>query len=247
MKVKQWMMTIFVILGIFLIFYFLKERFTNSVWNAWNLPLSGRIIYLDAGHGGVDGGAEHGDAVEKVIALSITKKLRDYLQQQGALVLMTRETDKDLADEDTKGLSRRKVLDLKRRVELINSSDTDLYISIHLNSIPSSRWRGAQTFYSNRFIENKIVAEFIQEEFISQLGNTERKAKRINNIYLLESTKKPGALVEAGFLSNPEERDLLMDENYQEKIAFAIYSGIMRYFTDEQEKRLEQEKTKDLE
>lgn len=242
MKAKQWIITILLVTGIFLIFDFIKDRIVNTVWNSWSLPLSGKIIYLDPGHGGVDGGAEHGDAVEKEIALEVAKKLKDYLQQQGALVLMTRETDQDLADEGTKGLSQRKVIDLKRRANLINESKADLFISIHLNSIPSHRWRGAQTFYSTRFIENKIAAEFIQEELIETLENTNRKAKPLNNIYLLKSAKKPGVLVEIGFLSNPEERELLMKDDYQEKVAVGIYRGVMRYFTDEKEKLLEEEK-----
>ena len=88
--------------------------FDQSTWDSWNLPLSGKIIYIDPGHGGPDGGAEKGKAIEKDIALSVSLKLRDYLQQQGALVLMTREYDYDLADKDTKGLSRRKTEDLHR-------------------------------------------------------------------------------------------------------------------------------------
>ena len=223
--------------------YLIQERLQGqNAWNAWNLPLTGSIIYIDPGHGGADGGAESGDAVEKDIALSISKKLRDYLQQQGALVLMTRETDKDLADEDIRGLSRRKTQDLHRRAEMINKSKADFFISIHLNSIPSSRWRGAQTFYSERYIENKIVAEMIQEELVDNLENTNRKAKPINHVYLLKTVKKPGVLVEVGFLSNPEERDLLMDDKYQEKVAVSIYEGVMRFYTNEREQKVKEEK-----
>lgn len=224
-----------------IIFAIQNQYFQFMPISSWNLPLSGRIIYLDPGHGGPDGGAEHGEAVEKEIALSIALKLRDYLQQQGAFVLMTREEDFDLADEDTRGLSRRKSEDLRRRVKMINDSDAELYISIHLNAMPSSRWRGAQTFYSTRYLENKVIAEFIQEEIKDNLDNTNRNAKPINNIYLLKNAKKPGALVEVGFLSNHEERELLLQDGYQEKIAASIYEGIMRYFTEEKTARLEKE------
>ncbi|MCU9615181.1 N-acetylmuramoyl-L-alanine amidase CwlD [Caldibacillus lycopersici] len=244
MNRKKWITLGMGIIGIALLIYVIQDRFISMTWNAWNLPLSGRIIYIDPGHGGPDGGADNGDAVEKDIALEISKKLRDYLQEQGALVLMTRSKDTDLADEDTRGLSRRKVEDLHRRVDLINESEADLFISIHLNSIPSSRWHGAQTFYGTRYVESKIAAELIQEELVDKLENTDRVAKSINNVYLMKSTKKPGVLVEVGFLSNPTERDLLMQEGYQDKIAASIYEGVSRYFTnelDEKQKLEEQE------
>jgi N-acetylmuramoyl-L-alanine amidase len=242
---RNWLIALS-IMALGVIIFLVQDRLFNfTSWKSWNLPLSGRIIYIDAGHGGPDGGAENGDAVEKDIALSISQNLRDYLQQQGALVLMTREEDTDLADRDTKGLSKRKVQDLHRRVEKINDSEADFFVSIHLNSIGSSRWSGAQTFYSTRFVENKVAAELIQEELIDNLENTDRAAKQINNVYIIKSAKKPGVLVEAGFLSNPTERDLLMSEDYQDKIAVSIYEGIMRYYTNEKDDRMKKEKTVD--
>ncbi|MBS4175664.1 N-acetylmuramoyl-L-alanine amidase CwlD [Bacillus sp. FJAT-49736] len=217
---------------LFLLFQF--QFFQKDTWDSWNLPLSGKVIYLDPGHGGPDGGAGDSDALEKEIALKISLKLRDFLQEQGALVLMTRETDKDLAGE-VRGYSRRKVEDLKRRLELINDSDADLYISIHLNSIPSPRWSGAQTFYSPHLIENKRIAKFIQDELIRNLGNTDRQAKMLQNVYIVKNSEKPGALVEVGFLSNAQERQNLKSDVYQEKVSASIYNGIMRYFTNEKD------------
>lgn len=238
---KKWIFICLMSVAIGFFIYFIQERFLEkNTWNAWNLPLTGRIIYIDPGHGGVDGGAENGEAVEKDIALSISKKLRDYLQQQGALVLMTREDDVDLADEDTRGFSRRKTEDLRRRVELINDSEADYFISIHLNAIPSSRWYGAQTFYHEKYIENKIAAELIQEELVKNLDTT-RKAKSISHVYILKKAKKPGALVEVGFLSNPGEQKKLLSEAYQEKVAASIYEGIIRYFTEEMEQKKKEE------
>ncbi|WP_445613349.1 N-acetylmuramoyl-L-alanine amidase CwlD [Geobacillus sp. YF-1] len=199
----------------------------------WNLPLSGRIIVLDPGHGGPDGGAVGGEVLEKEIALSVAKKLRDYLQQQGALVLMTRETDRDLASPSTRGYSRRKTEDLRERTALINQAEADLFISIHLNAIPSPRWRGAQTFYYGSLIENKRLAKFIQAELRRNLENTDRSAKMIDTVYLLKHAKIPGALVEVGFLSNPDERELLASDHYQTKLAASIYKGVLRYFSNE--------------
>jgi N-acetylmuramoyl-L-alanine amidase len=209
------------------------QFFPRDSFDSWNLPLSGKIIYLDPGHGGPDGGAEGPGAVEKDIALEVALRLRDYLQEQGALVLLTREGDTDLADPGLKGLSRRKTADLKKRLKLINESNADLFISIHLNAIPSPRWRGAQTFYSPHLAGNKRAATFIQAELINSLENTDRHAKIIQNVYIIKNANKPGALVEIGFLSNPSERKLLKQADYQEKVAIAIYRGIMRYFTNE--------------
>ncbi|WLR54997.1 N-acetylmuramoyl-L-alanine amidase CwlD [Mesobacillus subterraneus] len=221
--------------GLAVLFLILQYDFTeHDSWESWNLPLSGKIIYLDPGHGGVDPGAGEEEPFEKDIALNVTLKLRDYLQQQGALVVMTRETDVDLADKGLKGYSKRKVQDLKRRLDLINDSEADFFATIHLNAIPSSKWKGAQTFYSTNYKENKRAAKLIQDEMRRNLENTDRDAKAANSIYLLKHTNKPGVLVEIGFLSNPQEAENLKNEAYQEKVAASIYEGMLRYFTDEQ-------------
>ena len=148
---------------------------------------------------------------------------------------MTRDTDTDLADPDTRGYSRRKVEDLKKRIKMINDSDNDFFVSIHLNAIPSSQWSGAQTFYAPHYKENAKAAKFIQEELRKNLGNTNRKAKPLDRVYILKNSKKPGVLVEVGFLSNPGEKANLKKESYQDKIAESIYRGIIRYFTNEKE------------
>jgi N-acetylmuramoyl-L-alanine amidase len=217
------------IILLFLIQYKILEKDT---WESWNLPLTGKIIYLDPGHGGPDGGAGDKNALEKDIALDVSLMLRDYFQEQGALVILTRDEDKDLAPEGTKGYSRRKVEDLHKRLKLINSSEADLFLSIHLNSIPSSRWSGAQTFYNPKYKENKALAKSIQGELVRNLENTDRAAKGIQNVYILKNAKKPGALVEIGFLSNPEERANLMKTDYQEKVAASIYEGVLKYLTE---------------
>jgi N-acetylmuramoyl-L-alanine amidase len=224
------------ILGLFALFLLLQHDFIeDNSWNSWNLPLSGKIILLDPGHGGPDGGAGTGKTLEKDIALEITLKVRNYLQQQGALVIMTRVTDKDLAATETRGYSRRKVEDLKKRLLMINNYDNDFFVSIHLNAIPAARWSGAQTFYAPHYQENAKAAKFIQEELRKNLGNTTRKAKPISSIYILKNAKKPGVLVEVGFLSNPKEKANLKKDSYQEKIAISIYQGIIRYYTNEKE------------
>jgi N-acetylmuramoyl-L-alanine amidase len=222
------------ITGLILLFILFQYQFLdNDSWKPWSLPLSGKIVILDPGHGGPDGGADSGEIFEKDIALEVSLKLRDYLQEQGALVVMTRETDTDLAAADTRGYSRRKVEDLKKRVELINSSEADLFISIHLNAIPSPKWSGAQTFYYRTYKENEELAKFVQDELRTNLENTSRKAKSINSVFLLKNANKPGALVEIGFLSNHAEKQLLVQEHYQDKVAASIYKGILRYASNE--------------
>lgn len=221
-------------IGLIMLFLIITLKFIeDDSWNAWNLPLTGKIIVLDAGHGGMDGGANFESIQEKEISLAVTKKIQDFLQEQGALVLLTREDDSDLASDGTKGIRNRKREDLQNRVKVINESEADLFLSIHLNAFPSRSSSGAQTFYTNRYLENKQAAEFIQQEIIRNLENTSRQPRVIQNIYLMANATKPGALVEIGFISNAAERQNLIQESYQEKIAAAVYKGILRYFTED--------------
>jgi N-acetylmuramoyl-L-alanine amidase len=208
---------------------------STRTWSHWTLPLSGKIIAIDAGHGGVDGGAESlTGIVEKDITLKLALQVRDYLQQAGALVIMTRENDYDLASPSTKGFSRRKTEDLINRAKLVTKHNADLLVTIHLNSVPSSRWRGAQTFYYPKREESKRLATFIQEEIRLNMNNTDRVANTASTVYLLKILPIPTALVEVGFLSNPEEAQLLSSDVYQRKLAASIYRGILRYNSGEQ-------------
>lgn len=232
---KKWKVILFM-LGLTVLFFVLQYDFLeDNTWKPWNLPLSGKVILIDPGHGGPDGGAGDKNALEKDIALNVSLKIKDYLEEQGALVMMTREEDKDLAKKSTSGYSKRKTEDLKKRLNIINESDADLFISVHLNSIPSPRWSGAQTFYAPHYKENARAAKFIQDEFKKNLKNTIREAKPINNVYIIKHAKRPGVLVEVGFLSNPAERANLKKSSYQDMLAESIYLGVLRYFSHEKE------------
>ncbi|WP_068783669.1 N-acetylmuramoyl-L-alanine amidase CwlD [Paenibacillus phocaensis] len=208
---------------------------TKRAWNYWSLPLAGQIIALDAGHGGPDGGASSKQGlIEKDINLAVSLYLRDYLQQAGAVVVMTREEDRDLAEAGTKSYSKRKTEDLKTRVRFIQEQQADLLVSIHMNSIPSPRWRGAQTFYYPNHEDSANLAALVQEELRRNLENTDRVANRSDKkVYLLEAVNIPSVLVEVGFLSNPGEAELLGSESYQRKVAASIYQGILRYYSGE--------------
>ncbi|RKD22665.1 N-acetylmuramoyl-L-alanine amidase CwlD [Ammoniphilus oxalaticus] len=204
----------------------------NNSWTAWSLPLSGAIIAIDPGHGGFDGGAVSRDGlIEKDVALDISLYLRDFLQQAGALVIMTREEDVDLSQGGK--LGQRKREDIHRRVKMVNESEADMMVSIHLNAIPSPRWYGAQTFYFPSKQENQTLAFLIQDEIKDKLENTDRFAKKIGNVYLLKNVEMTAALVEVGFLSNPGEAAKLSSVKYQKSMANAIYQGILRYYSDE--------------
>ncbi|WP_221569156.1 N-acetylmuramoyl-L-alanine amidase CwlD [Alkalihalobacillus sp. TS-13] len=234
-KRKKWLIWGLIGFCAALLLYVIQQQLhSNDSWSTWSLPLTGKIIVLDAGHGGVDGGAVgKGNVQEKDIALDISLKLRDYLQQAGALVIMTRETDKDLASDGTKRIRNRKTEDLLKRTEIVNTSEADMFVSIHLNAIPSTRWYGAQVFYNPAIEENEKLAKLIQEQIRSNLENTTRKAKPISTVYMVRKAEIPGSLVEVGFLSNPNERELLKSKLYQTKLAASIYQGILRYYANE--------------
>lgn len=205
-------------------------------WSYWTLPLSGKTIAIDAGHGGVDGGAvSRQGVIEKDLNLAIAIYLRDYLQQAGAVVVMTREGDYDLASGDAHAYSKRKTEDLKRRATLIKEHRPTAVISIHMNSIPSERWSGAQTFFHpDNHPDNHVLATLIQDEIKRNLENTTRVAAVVKDVYLLKALEDiPTALVEVGFLSNPGEAVRLADAEYQRKVAASIYQGILRFSAGE--------------
>lgn len=202
----------------------------------WTLPLSGQTIALDAGHGGADGGAvSKSGAVEKDLNLAIALYLRDYLQQAGAMVVMTREGDYDLASGDANAYSKRKTEDLKRRAALIRDSKPAAFVSIHMNSIPSDKWSGAQTFFHpDAHPDNRTLAAFIQDEIRRNLENTTRIAAVKRDVYLMKALEGiPTALVEVGFLSHPGEAARLADARYQREVAASVYRGILRYMSGE--------------
>lgn len=199
--------------------------FTKAKSNKSNLRLLTKVIYLDAGHGGRDPGSTYKNIYEKDINLSIVKCLKQYLEQEGAIVYLTRSGDYDLNSNK----SDRKKSDLNNRAYAINSSNADIYISIHLNSINSSTWSGAQVFYDDVNDNNIVLANILQKNFKKEL-NTNRKVKEIKTMLMNRKITIPGVLIEAGFLSNPSDRYLLQKKEYQNKIAIVIRESIIEYF-----------------
>jgi len=187
------------------------------------LPLIGKTIYLDAGHGGIDSGAKYKNILEKDINLEIVKILALKLEALGGTVYLTRYGDYDLSNI---GASQRKRSDLYNRAKIINESDADIYVSIHLNSTASSTWHGAQVFYDDVCEENLIIANTLSKSL-----KTRRKVTEISNMYFNRMVKKPGVLVEVGFLSNGGDRQKLLTKEYQEQVADMLVEGIIEYFT----------------
>ena len=186
------------------------------------------VVVIDAGHGGMDPGKVGiNDALEKEINLSIAMRLKTLLEQNGVLVVMTRQEDKDLASENA---SNRKNEDLRERVKLIQETAPALMVSIHQNSYPEADVDGAQVFYYSASEEGKLLGKVVQEQLKSELDDgNHRVAKANKDYYLLKKSGCPAVIVECGFLSNPKEAELLTTEEYQEKLAFAIHLGIMEY------------------
>ena len=189
------------------------------------MELIGKVIYIDPGHGGLDPGTIYKNIYEKDINLQICKKLKSILEKEGAIVYLTRYGDYDLANN---GVFERKKSDLNNRAKIINKSKADMYISIHLNSIKSSNWSGAQVFYDDVNSNNEKIATLMQKILKKEL-KTNRKVKEIKNMLLNRKVVVPGVLIEVGFLSNYNERYLLQKSDYQYKICEAINKGIIKY------------------
>lgn len=185
--------------------------------------LQGKIILVDAGHGGADGGARARDSGiwEKEINLQVAKKLQTALEKQGALIIMTRETD--MAYDSNKRA------DLTARLDLAVYGKADMVVSVHMNEYRSRSESGPQVFYRAGQEKSRLLAGAIQEKMIAQLSPKKKRQAMAGDYYIL-SLDLPSVLVEGGFLSNAEEEKLLLDAGYQERMAQAVAAGIEEYF-----------------
>ena len=208
------------------LFMFIIMLCTIEFVSAQELKLKGKTVYIDPGHGGRDPGTIYKDIKESDINLEIANELKKELEKQGAKIYLTRIGDYDLSKIDTKN---HKKSDLLERAKIINESECDIYISIHLNSDTTETWSGAQTFYTNNNKQNKILATIIQNK-LKETTKTTRKIKELKNMYLFDRIKKPGVLIEAGFLSNANDRYLLKTKDYQKRLAHTITEGLIEYY-----------------
>lgn len=195
-----------------------------------------QLIVIDPGHGGFDPGKVGvNDALEKDINLSIAFKLKNVLEEKGYEVILTRTQDVSLNAANDKN---KKSADMKERVRIINEAKPVVAISIHQNSYPQESVKGAQVFYHQQSEQGKKLAESIQEQMKQTINDgNHRMAKANDSYYMLKKTECPIVIVECGFLSNQQEAALLLEEAYQEKIAWGILTGIQEYIDGSQQVR----------
>ena len=197
-----------------------------------SLPVSGKTIVIDAGHGKPDEGAESSrGTTEAETNLKIALKLQNLLEQSGATVILTRSDENAIYDLDAKTLKQKKISDIHNRVKIGNESSADIFVSIHLNKIPQQQYDGWQTFYNGSNEDSRKLAVSIQNKLNDAIQKeNNRIAKTIDNIYIIKHVEIPTTIVECGFLSNPEEERSLLEDEYQNKLAWGIYNGVINYF-----------------
>ncbi len=195
-----------------------------------NMP----VVVIDAGHGGIDPGKVGiNDALEKDINLQIAGILKMFLEANDIQVVMTRESDEGLYDQDA---SNKKVQDMKQRIALIEECDPLVVVSIHQNSYQEEYVSGPQVFYYTGSEEGQALAGKIQNQLVEDLQpESERQIKANDSYYLLKKTAKPIVIVECGFLSNSKEAEMLTTSSYQEKVAWAIHMGVLQYINEKEQ------------
>lgn len=188
-------------------------------------------IIIDAGHGGVDGGATSCTGVlESKFNLDISLKLEDLFHLLGYRTVMIRRTDISVyTSGDT--IAAKKVSDLRQRVKVVNETEDPVLISIHQNTFPDGRYSGAQVFYAPKG-EGRELARQLQQAFVDTVNpGSNRTSKEAEGVYLMQHIDCPAVLIECGFLSNPEEEAKLRDDSYQQKICCVIAATVGQFLT----------------
>ena len=221
------------VLSVFVsVFVFIFATESKNIVPTVSLPVSGKTIVIDAGHGKPDEGAQSSTGTtEAETNLKIALKLQNLLEQSGTTVILTRSDENAIYDIDAKTLKQKKISDIHNRVKIGNESSADLFVSIHLNKIPQQQYDGWQTFYKEGSEEGKKLAISIQNSLNDAIQKeNNRVAKTIDNVYIIKHVEIPITIVECGFLSNPEEEKQLLEDEYQNRLAWGIYNGIIDYF-----------------
>ncbi len=197
---------------------------------AAGLPLLGKSIVIDAGHGGTDPGAVGHGMTEEELVLKLALQLRSVLVAAGAEVKLTRDSDSDLSHLVSPDQVRsRKSRDIIGRVQLVNEWQPDVLLSLHVNAMGSSRWHGAQVFHQQHSQRSADLAEFLQTGLQRVLQNTTRQPKA-GDFRLLNESQPIAVLLEVGFISNPEEATLLAQESYRHQVSLAILQGLLDWW-----------------
>lgn len=191
------------------------------------LQTSRRVFVIDAGHGGVDGGATSCTGVlESAINLDIAIRLNALMKLLGYETVMIRTTDTSIYTQgDT--IAAQKLSDLKERVRIVNEQENGVLISIHQNTFSDSRYHGPQVFYGGEGGRSEELAQLLQTALTANLSpDSKRKCKKSSGVYLMDHIEKAGVLIECGFLSNPQEESKLRDAFYQKKLCCVIASAV---------------------
>ena len=176
--------------------------------------------------------AAHG-TTEAETNLKIALKLQNLLEQSGATVILTRSDENAIYDLDSKTLRQKKVSDIRNRVKIGNESQADIFVSIHLNKIPQEQYWGWQCFYKSGDENSIKLAKSIQENLNNSIQKeNKRVAMKLDTVYIIKHVEIPISIVECGFLSNQEEEKLLLEDSYQDRLAWGIYNGIIDYFVE---------------
>ena len=227
---------IFIVSSIFfIVFFYFYLLYSSKAILVSSTPISNHVIILDAGHGIPDGGATNNDGsiIESSINLAIVKKIQKLLESSNCTVILTRSDENGIYDINSKTIKEKKKSDMINRAQIANTSDAELFVSIHMNKIPQEKYSGWQTFYKKNDDISKQVALNIQNNLNSSIQEKNaRQIKPISNIYLSKHIDIPFVLVECGFLSNIIESKLLATDYYQTKLSWGIYSGILDYFNN---------------
>lgn len=197
-----------------------------------NLPSADKpVIVLDAGHGGMDSGAVGKSGVlEKDVNLAIVKSLRDMFEVSGFEVVLTRDEDISIYDAGVEGVRNQKLSDMDNRLKIIQSYPDSIFLCIHQNNFTDPKYFGGQMFYNNNHPDNRTLAQIMQNRFAALQEGNDREIKLSGEeLFLLKSNKNPSLMIECGFLSNPEEEQRLSNWEYQQQVAFTIYSGVLEY------------------
>lgn len=170
---------------------------------------------------------------EQAINLSIVLKLQKLIEQSGAKVILTRSDENGIYSADSISIRNKKISDIKNREYIVDNSNADIFISIHLNKYQDSKYSGWQTFYQPKIENSKLLATSFQTELNNNINeDNKRVPMAIKGVYLMEHINIPGVVVECGFISNPTEEQLLKHETHQTKLAWGIYTGIQKYFQE---------------
>ncbi len=187
-------------------------------------------VVIDAGHGGIDGGAQVNGVLEKDLNLEIALKLREFLSLYNVRCVLTRDSDILLADPDA---SSRKASDLKNRVKVAKESENPIFLSVHMNKFPEEKYSGLQVFYSKNNPESEALALKVQSNVAEkfQKDNTRSVKEAGSNIFVLDRLECPAVLIECGFMSNPSELEKLSKEEYQNELAFIIALSVIDFLS----------------